>query len=424
MNTIVTLLQKHPQISDYKINICNKESFELFFVKGKLETTRCTDTCDKQVTLYVDHDGYRGNAAFFVYPSDTEDSMEEKIASTIQNAQIINNKPYTLPGGETGEYTIESNLQEKSISELAFEVADTVFAANTLPNAALNSVEIFLNKYTDTVANSQGLHKTQHRYTAMVEAIPTYNGDQQSVELYEQYHFSSLDPETLREEIAGKLQEVKARYEATKPELPMDCKVVLNKLELSELLFSIADDLNYSTVYGHSNLYSKGDLIQKHLTGDPISIRMAGSVPGNINSACFDSDGMSLKDIQLVEDGKVINYYGSSRFGQYLNETPTGNLRCLSAKAGSADLKELKTEPHLEVISMSGLQVDFFNDYIGGEIRLAYYHDGDTLTPVTGISISGKLQDVLSSIRLSTETATHNGYTGPAKAVLSGMKIF
>ena len=73
---------------------------------------------------------------------------------------------------------------------------------------------------------------------------------------------------------------------------------------------------------------------------------------------------------------------------------------------------------------MSGLQVDFFNDYIGGEVRLAYYHDGEKLIPVTGISITGSLKQVLSSIRLSCETAADDGYTGPAKAILQDMKIF
>ena len=73
---------------------------------------------------------------------------------------------------------------------------------------------------------------------------------------------------------------------------------------------------------------------------------------------------------------------------------------------------------------MSGLQVDFYSDYIGGEIRLAYYHDGSTVTPVTGISVSGSLGEVLDRIRLSAETSVHNGYTGPSKAILRGTKIF
>jgi len=99
-------------------------------------------------------------------------------------------------------------------------------------------------------------------------------------------------------------------------------------------------------------------------------------------------------------------------------------LRCIQVAPGSACPKCLSAAPYLEVLSMSGLQVDFFNDYIGGEIRLAYYCDGGKLLPVTGISITGSLKQVLSSIRLSTETAVDNGYTGPAKAILQDMKIF
>ena len=151
---------------------------------------------------------------------------------------------------------------------------------------------------------------------------------------------------------------------------------------------------------------------------------MAGSVPGNIRSAHFDGDGMTLKDTTIVKDGKVVAYYGANRFGQYLEEVPTGNLRCIQVAPGSACEKCLAAAPYLEVLSMSGLQVDPFNDYIGGEIRLAYYCDGEKTTPVTGISITGSLKQVLSSIRLSCETAADDGYTGSAKAIVQDMKIF
>ena len=73
---------------------------------------------------------------------------------------------------------------------------------------------------------------------------------------------------------------------------------------------------------------------------------------------------------------------------------------------------------------MSGLQVDFYNDYIGGEVRLAYYHDGEKTVPVTGISISGKLFEVLDHIRLSKDVTVRNAYQGPKKAVLEPMKIY
>ena len=424
MREIIAMLQANPQVSDYKIHLTKKESYESFYVKGKLETVRCTDTCDKVVTVYVDHEGYKGDSQFFVYPSTTRDELKELIEKAVQKAALLNNKMYQLPANETGEYEVESNFSAYPLPALSKSIAEAVFAANQVENADLNSVEIFVNRLTNTVCNSRGIHKTQVRYNAMVETIPTYNGASESVELYQQYNFSAFDADTVRKEISAKLQEVKARAAAIKPDFAMACKVVLNKQELEELFGTISQELSYGTVYAQAGVFHKGDAIQETPTGDAITISMAGSVPGNVRSACFDSDGMTLKDKTIVEAGTAVAYFGDNRFGQYLEEVPTGNLRCLCVAPGSVPLESLNAEPCLEVLSMSGLQVDTFTDYIGGEIRLAYYFDGKTTIPVTGISITGSLKQVLSSIRLSCETTVHDGYSGPAKAILDNMKIF
>ena len=424
MNNLIELLNANTGVSDWKINTHWKESYELFFVKGKLETVRCTDTCDTEVTVYVDHGEFKGDAQFFVYPSDQEAQIETKIQEAVEKALLIRNKSYTLPGDQSGEFAVESNFAEFEPAELAAVIANTVFDANAVENGSLNSVEIFINRHTQSIRNSRKLHKTQIRYDAMVEAIPTYNGSQESVELYEQYNFSSLAADALHREIACKMAEVKARYEAVKPDHEIDCPVVLNALELSDLFRNIAYDLNYASIYSHSNLFSRGDAIQEEITGDPIGITMAGSVPGSVRSSAFDGDGLTLGQIRIVDEGKAVNYFGSNRYGQYLGEEPTGNLGCMVVDAGSADLADLFGCNCLEVISMSGLQVDFFSDYIGGEIRLAYLYENGKVTPVTGISISGKLTEILPSIRLSNRTIVRDGYSGPDKALLTGMKIF
>ena len=424
MNTLIQLLQQNSRVSDYKINTHHKKSYELFFVKNKLETVRCTDTCDKEVTVYVNHDEYKGDAQFFIYPSTTDQQLGELIEEAVTKAMLINNQTYELPKAETGEYIVKSNFFVSTPSDLAESIAKTVFDANTIANASLNSVEIFITEHTQSVQNSRGLSKTQVSYDAMVEAIPTYNGENQSVELYEQYNFSTMNAEAIAQEISEKMEQVKARYEAVTPDFPMDCTVILNKQELANLFSSLVSDLNYATVYSRSNLFHKGDLIQKAPNGDTICITMAGEAAGCVRSAKFDEDGMSLDHICLVENGKVVNYYGSNRYGQYLNETPTGNLRCMLIDAGTAAPDVLKSGPYLEVVSMSGLQVDLNNDYIGGEIRLAYYHDGEKMTPVTGVSISGILSDVLNHIRLSNVIGIFNGYVGPEQAALANMKIF
>ena len=422
MKLIIDALTSNPQVSDYKVNITAKESYELFFVKGKLETVRATSTCDKQVTVYADHGECKGDSQFFVYPSTTQEELTTLVEKAVEKALLINNKTYTLPENEAGCFQVPSNFQDYELPALADTISKCVFRANTLPNADLNSVEVFVNRYTETVRNSRGIYKTQVRYDAMVEAIPTYNGENESVELYQQYNFSALDEAAIEAEIRGKLQEVKARYEAVKADFPLEGNVILNKLELSELFSNIAYDLNYGSQYSHASLFHKGDAIQKNPTADKLCITMAGLLPGNIRSACFDSDGMALGSTVIVEDGVAVNYFGANRFGQYMGEIPTGNLRCLKVAPGTAKITE--NTPGLEVVSMSGLQVDFYNDYIGGEVRLAYYRNGEKTVPVTGISITGKLSQVLSHLQLSEKTAICDSYEGPDKAILSDMKIF
>ena len=102
MNQMIKLLNGDDRISDYRISIRKKESYELFFVKGTLETVRCTDTCDKEVTVYVTHGEFKGEAQFFVYPSTTEGQLRELVDEAVAKALLINNRSFELPGAETG----------------------------------------------------------------------------------------------------------------------------------------------------------------------------------------------------------------------------------------------------------------------------------------------------------------------------------
>ena len=424
MNTIINHLNAHKELSGYKINTERTESYELFFVKGALETVRNTDNTDREVTVYVDHADFRGHASFHVYPSTTESDLDRLINEAVQKARLIDNPRYALPGGETGEYTIESNFADWDAAELCAKIANTVFSANTLEVTSLNAVEIFLNRITETVVNSNGLSKQQHLYRAMVEAIPTATEHGESVELYEQYNFNSLNEAELYREIADKLTQAKDRHDAKRLEISGVEKVILNAQELKELFWNFADDLDYGTVYSHHNVFKKGDTLQSAPQGDRLGITLAAAFPGSAASRAFDRDGMTLTECRIIDGGKAVSYHGSNRFGQYLGEEPTGILPVLKLDPGSAEEADLTAAPYLEIVSMSGIQTDFYSDYVGGEIRLAYWHDGETIRPVTGVSVSGRLSEVLGHIRFSRECCLMGSYYGPKKAIVEKLNIF
>lgn len=423
MSTLIELLKKSKKLDGFKVNTNLIETSELFFVHKKLETVRHTKTSNVKATVYVNHDDFFGQADFTVYASNTEDEIKAKIEMGYQNALLVNNKPFSLPSGEVKEFKSDSNFNNYSLNELASLISEAVFKADNYLDGGINALEIFVTKKTVIVENSTGLKKTQVLYDTMIEAIPTWNGNDESVELYEQYHVGYLNPEEITKEIKNKMEEVHARFEAKKPDSKLKGNIILRPHEISEILDTIITNANYGYIYTHQNLYNVGDKIQNSDSCDKLNIKILGNLKGSVSSSFFDIDGIDLESQDIIKDGVIVNGYGSNKVCQYMNKPVTGMLPCTELLEGSFRKKELYKEPYLECVSLSGIQLDQYNDYIGGEIRLGYYFDGNKKYPVTGISFSGKLSDALNTIRLSKEKTLSGSYYGPEIAFISKMEI-
>lgn len=422
-NVLVDILRAERSISGYRITDSKTESYELFFVHRSLETVRATDTNETSVTVYVEHDGKLGDATFTVYGSMSDEEIKEKIAAAAERAKLVFNEPYELPADGCGNYELESNLGGDEPRVLAAKIADAVFDADCVEGGSINATEIFLYRDTVRVMNSRGIDKTQVKYRAMIEAIPTFTDSNESVELYEAYRFTEFNAAAVTAEISEKMREVALRRKAVKPATPIEADVVLRGQEIDDLMSALAYDLTYAGVYVHSNLHKKGDVIQTSGSGDRLSLSMTARLRGSSRSAFFDGDGVKLADTALIEDGRVVGYFGSHRFASYLGEPETGELRCMTVASGTLTDAELDAMPHIECVSLSGLQVDLYNDYIGGEIRLAYRHADGKAEPITGITMSAKLSEVLDTMRLSERIEVRERCAGPARLLLRGVKI-
>ena len=421
-NRVVDILKNTSGISDWKVLSTRTESTELFFVHKDLETVRSTDTTDIKVSVYVSHDGALGEASFSVYASYDDAKIADEIEKAKKKANIISNEPYAIPENEKEIYPSNSNFADYEPYVLASLISKACFEADCVSGGSINATEIFVYRDEVFLINSRGIDKTQVKYRAMVEAIPTFNGAE-SVELYEQYNFTEFDHASVLEEISRKMKEVKDRYEAKPPEGRLSCNVILDAPELEQLIANFVYELNFSSVYQHSNAFGLGDDVQKGATGDRMSVTMCGEVKGSVRSSAFDSDGVTLVDRKIIEDGKAVALWGGTRYAQYLSEIPTGNLGCISVQCGTLTDEEKTSKPYFRCASMSGLQVDIYNDYIGGEVRLAYFFDGEKEIPITGISISGKLSTALANMRLSNEITTYESYQGPKYASFEGIEI-
>lgn len=425
MIDMINMLSENSQVSAWRVTEKAIRSYELFFVHKQLETVRATDTVDTSVTVYVDHDGKRGDSTFSVYRSMSEADIAARIDSAVRRARLVFNEPYELPAGGELDVDLPSNMREEDARQLGCRIADAVFAADQMAGGSINACEIFLYQDTLHVRNSRGVDKTQRVCRVMIEAIPTFTTAQQSVELYEDYRFTDFDPAAVTAEITARMREVRDRSRAIKPQTPMTVDVALRPMEIRELMCCLAEDADYANVYRHGNLHKIGDDLQAGGAGDKLTFSLVSVLPGCDKSARFDADGCALRDTCILDRGVVANYYGDSRYGQYLGiQEPSGDLPfCVSAEPGTLQRDVMNEAPYLECVSMSGLQVDLYNDYIGGEIRLAYLHEGDMVTPVTGITMSARLSEVLSSLRLSTRVVREGAYHGPDRLLMRGVQV-
>ncbi len=422
MKTLIRLLRQ--QNCEFRINTRRTHSHEVYFVHEKAETVRSTSVTARSVTVYVDHDGFKGDYTFRVYPSDSEETLCEKIQNAILRARLIRNEYYALPAKAKQNVTATSNLASMPMNAVAQKVAQACFDADKGEGGSINALEVFVYCEEVSVVNSNGLEKSQRKWRVMVEAIPTWNEKGESVELYEACNFTELDEKALTAEISRKLAEVRDRYHAQKPASPVNAPVVLFAPELAEVCKELSYSLNYSSVYGKVNLFNVGDDVQKRTSGDGITLTRCAQLKGSRHSAAFDADGSELVDTVIMQNGVAVACYGGNRFAQYLKQPCTGELPCIRLETGTLSQSQAEGIRRLECVSFSGLQTDLNNDYIGGEVRLAYLVEGEKRTPLTGISISGKLSEVLPTIRLSQQQRTYENYCGPAFALLDNVTVF
>ncbi len=424
MEKIINLLKKYDEISDYRIIKEDVDSYELFFVHESLETVRSTSTSSLEVTLYVDFKKFRGHSSFSINNSDNEESITYKIENAIKMAKLITNKKFKLPKNEVLNETLNSNFADYEPKVLGAKMFDVLNSCASKVKGQLNATEIFIYKTTTHLINSQGIDKKCVKYSSMIETIPTYDTKNDSVEIYTQLNFTSFDESWLKTQINQALKDVSSRAKAKKLDTYKEVNIILRPQEIEQIIRAYVGELNYATIYNKYNSLNVNDDIQKDSKGDKLNVSLLGQIENCASSRLFDNDGITLKKKTLIKDGVLVNTYGNNTYAQYLHKKPTGDLNLISLAKGKKSIKELKQNPYLECASFSGLQVDLMNDYIGGEVRLAYYYDGTKIVPVTSLSISGKLSDVIKNITFANKLTTVDSYKGPSLALLSGMKIF
>ena len=417
----MSCLKANEEISAYEVSTKHTKSVQLFYVLNKLETNRYCENDDISVTLYLDHENYRGSANFVVNSADNVFTINKKIADALKIAKTINNPFFKLAQRQDDPEVIES-IEEFDLSKVASKVMDAIVKADTYEDGWINSTEIFVNDIKVSYLNSNNLLQSYHKCYLEVELIPTWrNQEKEEFELY--LDFTRMDENY--KEITKTVDDIlkraawRSKAIAFNPEtMPYEGVTVCDDM-LETIMANFKDDINYGTIFTKANHYQKGD----EITPYPLSFKMKAGIKGASASRPFDESGISLKDLPIIEDGKVVEYWGGNRFGQYLGiEKPSGNYAVYEVTSTNT-YDEIKG-PYFELLNFSSPQLDATSGYFGGEVRLALYHDADgNITPVSGLSLAGNIYEAIKTASFAKKMITSAVYHGPKAMYLKDIKL-
>lgn len=408
-------------IDTYSIRQTETQTAEAFFLRKHLDLKRRTSLMDYEVTVYrpFEKNGVKmlGSSPIPVYPGMEEGELREDLRSAYHAASFVCNPYYTLVSGQKEPpIPSKSGFAGQPLEASLKVMAQALFAGDDSDTVFINSAEIFAARKAHRILNSAGVDVSYETYEVTGEYVVQCL-EPNDVETYHRFSYREPDAQALTEDVAQALRQTKDRAAASAPPKAGEYTVILSAEHMRELLSYYLDRANSSMIYQKYSGYAVGQAIQgENIQGDAVTIRLKAVEP-------YSEEGVPMQDRVLMEDGVLRTIHGGNRFAQYLGIEPTGQYRCISVPTGHTPLARMQAEPYLHIVSFSDFQMDSMSGHFGGEIRLAYLYDGQTVTPVTGGSVNGSLLEAQGHMVFSQERYQSGNYEGPFAVAIRGVRV-
>ncbi|MCM1055710.1 MAG: metallopeptidase TldD-related protein [Bacteroides sp.] len=396
-------------IEKYLVNKTERSSSELFFIRKDIDVRRTKDVTLYGVTVYrdltKDGEALRGSAGADIFPSMTEEEIRQKLKDAYYAAQFAANPFYELVKG-SGEAINDESVLPQSAEEAVNRMAKALYSADNDKDAFINSAEIFAVNERLRIVNSDGTDVSFNKFTVSGEFV-TQCAVKEDVELYYGFEYDCVNEKALAEKAAEGIAAAKDRSVAERTLESGNYDVILSGSEAAAILGYYTSKSNAGNIYAKYSDYSVGTEVQgSGVKGEKLNITCIASEP-------YSEEGIKMSDLKLIENGSLKAIHGTNRFAQYLGTVPTGAYKKIKLEAGSQSMEEMKKKPYLHTVKFSDFQIDFFTGHFGGEIRLAYLFDGNTVTKVTGGSVNGIITRAHKNFVFSKERYSDSKYEGP-----------
>jgi len=223
INDIRSIL-KQEQIDTFILEEIDEESFELFFVKRKLDTSRYNETTKFILTIFLENKKtYETNKIVCKITPDMERNDIAAKIKDIKTVKISNGSTFIVPEKNTYKKKIENidlKLEASNVADIFLSFKDeTTF---------INSFEIFSTKTTKHIINSNK-SDIYFEYFKINGEYTTQSVFKNDVEMTSEFYFYDNDFSKLKDDIYEKLSTTYKKSSAVRVLNTCCINVLINK---------------------------------------------------------------------------------------------------------------------------------------------------------------------------------------------------
>ncbi len=417
MKKLIEIVKEHAD--GFKIVNVKTKANEFFFIKHRLDMNRFKEVEHTFLTVYrqLDDGKFLGSTTREIHPNTSDEQLLKLIQEMNYGAGFVKNPYYQLAKPQGAVKQVFIPIDPLSV---ASDIIDTIQSVKTTDQENINSYEVFVNEKVIKIINSEGIDVEYETIDSQTEIIVNAKMQDSEIEIYRNYTFGTCDKAYLAQQLQDTITIGKDRSLASKTPNLNNFRVVFDGHNAVKLLGYFVDMTNASSVYMKISDYIKGQAISDN---DKISLTALASLPNSSKNVVYDDDGNLLCDKELIKNSVCLDFWGNEQFSQYLGQSKASIYRNFAFNIGDFNHSALRKRPYLRAAEFSDFQCDSSTGNFAGEIRLAYYFDGEKEIPVSGGSISGNIKQLLSTMRLADKLKQIDNYLIPEFIVLDDVSV-
>ena len=407
----------------WEITDTKTTGWEFYFIGHRLDQNRVRNVEEITLTVYkLSEDGSSlGSASAAVAPDESMQNLEKTVEDLVFQASLVENRPYRLNPPRPLE---KMEVAPEPLADMAGQFIRTMKGLPETENEYLNSYEIFVSHVERRLMNSEGIDITEHYPTSSLELVVNAKDNAHEIELYRLMDMGECQPERLHDDVAKLLAFGRDRLRTVPTPAGLHVPVLLSTDAALSVYEYFLAQLDAAFLVRGMSRFEIGKEITENVKGDRITIEAKRMLTGSSMNFAADAEGAPIQDAVLIKDNVPCRFVGRRMFSSYMGLEDAFAVSNWAVSGGSRSGEELRSGANLEIVEFSDFQVDSMTGDIFGEIRLAYYRDGEGhVTPVSGGSISGNMADTLPEMYLSKELVQYNHAVIPAVTRLTNVTV-